>query len=134
MDIVGMIAGGAVIGGAIYYALTKAPPKVRLQLAAYPVCTDLTAGAIAYLPHVGTGAGAMAAACGGLMFSFLMSSDRAKYGRLEYIKKGKAWICIYVTGTSPFSDLELGFSPMRMTPTEWLERDMPTLLTQEATA
>lgn len=134
MDIVGMIAGGAVIGGAIYYALTKAPPKVRLQLAAYPVCTDLTAGAVAYLPHMGTGAGAMAAACGGLMFSFLMSSDRSKYGRLEYIKKSKTWICIYVTGTDPFTDLELGFSPRRMTETEWLQMKSPLLLTQGAAA
>lgn len=130
MDIVGMIAGGAVIGGAIYYALTKAPPKVRLQLAAYPVCTDLSAGAVAYLPHMGTGAGAMAAACGGLMFSFLMSSDRSKYGRLEHTKQG--WV--YITGTSPFSDLELGFSPKRMTQTEWLERNAPALLVQEAAA
>lgn len=130
MDIVGMIAGGAVIGGAIYYALTKAPPKVRLQLAAYPVCTDLTAGAIAYLPHVGTGAGAMAAACGGLMFSFLMSSDRAKYGRLEHVD-GKP---LYVVGTDPFTDLELGFSPRRMTETQWLQMKSPALLTQEAAA
>ena len=130
MDIVGIIAGGAIIGGALYYALTKAPPTVRLKLASYPVCTDLTAGAVAYLPHMGTGMGAMSAACGGFMFSVLMSGDRAKYGRLESVNKKD----IYVVGTDPFTDLELGFSPRRMTETQWLQMKSPALLTQEAAA
>ena len=74
--------------------------------------------------------GAMSAACGGFMFSVLMSGDRAKYGRLESVNKKD----IYVVGTDPFTDLELGFSPRRMTETQWLQMKSPALLTQEAAA
>ena len=81
-----IIESGVIILLGFLALFAKLPKRTLLHLLSRPLAVDLTGSVIAYLLHLGTFSGVMAAAVAGLMLSACTSLGRWSVG---YIQNGK---------------------------------------------
>ncbi len=81
-----IIESGAIIFFGLLMLAIKLPLRTSLVLLGYPLAVDLCASILAYILHMGTFSGIMAAAVAGLMTSGFTSVARYTVG---FISKGK---------------------------------------------
>lgn len=81
-----IIESGVIVFLGLLLLGVKLPPKVSLRMLGYPLYVDLCASLLAYVMHMGTFSGVMAAAVAGLMCSGFTSMARYAVG---YVKDEK---------------------------------------------
>lgn len=90
-----IIESGVIIFVGLLLLALKLPVKTSLKLLGRPFAVDLTCTVVAFLMHMGTFSGVMAAAVAGLMCSAFTSGARKAVGywcpkRKRYIR-GRFW-------------------------------------------
>lgn len=81
-----IIESGIIIFLGLLLLFIKLPRAVTLRALGYPFALDLSCSVLAYIMHMGTFSGVMAAAVAGLMCSGFTSAARHLFG---YIKGGR---------------------------------------------
>lgn len=79
-----IIESGIIIFMGLLLLALKLPTRISLMLLGHPLAVDLSASILAYIMHMGTFSGVMAAAVAGLMTSAFTSMARRLFG---YISK-----------------------------------------------